>query len=122
MRVHIAATGLYTYPDVSVVCGVPEFHETDNLMNPTIVVEVLSKSTAHYDRTTKFLDYRSIPSLKEYVMVSQEPRSITHCTRISDDEWRIETVGEEQSVIRFTSIGVEVPFDEVYANLESLPK
>jgi Uma2 family endonuclease len=121
MRVHIPATGLYTYPDVSVVCGTPVFFQTDNLVNPIVIVEVLSKSTERHDRTTKFLEYRSLPSLREYLMVSQEPRSITHCTRIGDEEWRIETVGEEQAVVHFPSIGVELPFDEIYADLDALP-
>jgi Uma2 family endonuclease len=121
MRVHIPATGFYTYPDVSVVCGTPVFFQTDNLVTPIVIVEVLSSSTQRHDRTTKFLEYRSIPSLREYLMVSQEPRSVTHCTRIGDEEWRIETVGEEQGVIRFPSIGVELPFDEIYADLDALP-
>jgi len=65
LRVYIPATGLYTYPDASVVCGDPVVFQTDNLENPVVIAEVLSKSTQHHDRTTKFLDYQSIPSLKE---------------------------------------------------------
>src|SRR2546425_5264216 len=68
MRAHIPATGLYTYPDVSVVCGEPVFVQSDNLANPIVVVEVLSKSSERNDRTTKFLDYQSVPSLKEYLL------------------------------------------------------
>jgi len=122
MRVHIAATGLYTYPDVTVTCGAPIFSETDNLVNPIVIVEVLSKSTERHDRTTKFLEYRSIPSLKEYLMVSQEPRSVTHCTKVGDEEWRIETVVREQRAVHLQSIGVELSFDEIYADLDLLPK
>ena len=121
MRVHIHASGLYTYPDVSVVCGAPVFFQTDNLVNPIVIVEVLSKSTEQHDRTTKFLDYRSIPSLKEYLMISQEPRSVTHCTRIGDEEWRIETVTEEQGAVRLGSVGVELAFAQIYAGADSLP-
>ena len=80
MRVHIPATGLYTYPDVSVVCGEPVFVRSDNLANPILVIEALSKSTKRYDRTEKFLHYQSRSSLKEYLLVSHDPRMLTHCT------------------------------------------
>ena len=119
MRAHIPATGLYTYPDVSVVCGEPVFVQSDNLANPIVVVEVLSKSSERNDRTTKFLDYQSVPSLKEYLLVSQYSRSITRCTRLQGNEWRIET--SEQGSIPVSSIGVEITFDEIYAGADSLP-
>jgi len=112
VRVHIPATGLYTYPDVSVVCGAPDVLQTDNLVNPVVIVEV---------GTTKFLDYQSIPSLKEYLMVSQQSHSITHCTRLGDEEWRIETFGEERGSIRLPAIGVELQFAQIYAGADSLP-
>src|SRR5271169_4702952 len=98
LRVHIPASGLYTYPDASVVCGDPVVYQTDNLENPVVIAEVLSKSTQHHDRTTKFLDYQSIPSLKEYLLVSQQAHTITHCIRMHE-EWRIEIVGEERGSI-----------------------
>ena len=77
LRVKIEATGLYTYPDLSVVCGEDEHvdEEYDTLTNPTLLIEVLSPSTENYDRGRKFEHYRQIPSLKEYLLVSQdEPR------------------------------------------------
>ena len=120
MRVYIPATGVYTYPDASVVCGAPEVFQTDNLVNPVVIVEVLSQSTERHDRTTKFLDYQSIPSLKEYLMVSQQTRSITHCVRLGNEEWRIETLGEEQGPIRLPAIGVELQFAQIYAGADSL--
>jgi len=121
MRVYIAATGLYTYPDASVVCGDPVFFQTDNLVNPIVIFEVLSKPTERHDRTTKFFEYRSIASVKEYLMVSQEPRGVTHCIRISDQQWRIEAVTEEEGVVRLNSIGVELSFAQIYAGADSLP-
>ena len=120
MRVHVQATSLYTYPDASVVCGEPVLFQTDNLVNPILIVEVLSQSTEHHDRTTKFLDYQSIPSLKEYLMVSQQSHTITHCTRLHE-EWRIEIVGEERGSILLPSIGVELQFAHIYAGADSLP-
>ena len=121
MRVHVPATGLYTYPDVSVVCGEPVFIQSDNLVNPVLVIEVLSKSTERYDRTVKFFHYQSIPALQEYLLVSQNSRSITHCIRLGGEDWRIETVGDDKRSIRLSSIGVELTFDQIYAGVDSLP-
>jgi Uma2 family endonuclease len=104
-----------------VVCGPPIFHDTDNLENPIVLVEVLSKSTERHDRTTKFFEYQSIPSLKEYLLISQEPRSITHCTRLQGKEWRIETVAAEHGVVRLSTIDVELSFDRIYEGSDSLP-
>jgi Uma2 family endonuclease len=116
-----SATGLYTYPDASVVCGDPVVFQTDNLENPVVIAEVLSKSTQHHDRTTKFLDYQSIPSLKEYLLVSQQPRSLTQCTRTPPGEWRIEILNDATALVRLSSIGAELTFDQIYAGAESLP-
>ena len=121
MRVHIPATGLYTYPDVSVVCGEPVFVNSDNLANPILVIEVLSKSTKRYDRTEKFLHYQSLFSLKEYLLVSHDPRLITHCTRLGAEDWRIETVDHARGSLTLASIGVEIAFDRMYAGVDSLP-
>jgi Uma2 family endonuclease len=122
MRVHIPATGLYTYPDVSVVCGEPVFVQSDNLANPILVIEVLSKSTKRYDRTEKFLHYQSLSSLKEYLLVSHDPRLITHCTRLGGEDWRIETVDNDRGSIALSCIGVEITFDHMYAGVNSLPR
>ena len=112
MRVHVPATGLYTYPDLSVVCGEPAFDHVDNLINPTVVIEVLS---------ARFLRYHSVPALQEYLLVSQDSWSITHCTRLGGEDWRIETVGDDKRSIRLSSIGVELTFDQIYAGVDSLP-
>ena len=103
------------------MCGAPEVFQTDNLVNPIVIVEVLSQSTERHDRTTKFFHYQSIPSLKEYLMVSQQSHSITHCTRLGHEEWRIETFGEERGSIRLPTIGVELQFAQIYAGTDSLP-
>ena len=119
MRVHIPASKEYTYPDVSVVCGEPIFFQTDNLVNPILIVEVLSKSTRQHDRTTKFLEYKSIPSLKQYVMIDPDPQSITICTRAENDEWTMKTITE--GLVRLASISAEIPFDQIFAGADSLP-
>lgn len=93
MRVFIPTTGLYTYPDVSVVCGRPEFEDSkgDTLLNPLVVFEVLSDSTEAYDRGEKFENYRSIPSFREYVLVSQNRALVDHFVRQPDGSWLMRT-------------------------------
>ncbi len=89
MRVKVPATGLYTYPDASVVCGRPVFEdaEADTLLNPQVIVEVLSESTEDYDRGTKLKNYRSIASLVDYVLVAQDEAAVEHHVRQPDGSW-----------------------------------
>jgi Uma2 family endonuclease len=114
-RVRVLATGLATYPDVTVVCGSverdPESKST--IVNPALIVEVLSDSTESYDREEKFAHYRRIPSLREYLLVSQHERRITHLSRNDDGSWTLrDVVGA--SVVRLPSIGCELSLAEVY--------
>ena len=89
MRVFVPKTGLYTYPDLVVVCGEPEFQDTvpDTLLNPVLLMEVLSESTEGYDRGRKFQHYRSIESLKEYLLVSQDEARIEKYIKQGDGFW-----------------------------------
>jgi Uma2 family endonuclease len=91
MRVRVSATGLYTYPDVSVVCGGASFadDEKDVLLNPTVLVEVLSPSTANYDRGDKAAHYRRLDSLRELVLVEQDYLVAEQYIRQADDTWLI---------------------------------
>jgi Uma2 family endonuclease len=87
MRVKINSTGLYPYPDVTVVWGTAQFEDTqqDTLLNPTLIVEVLSESTEAYDRGGKFAHYRKLDSLLEYVLITQTKSHIEHFTRQPDN-------------------------------------
>ena len=119
MRVKVGPTGLYTYPDVVVVCGEPAFEDTlgDTLLNPTVLVEVLSQSTEDYDRGRKLEHYRSLPSLQEYLLVSQERAHIVHYVRHFDVSWLLsDTLGLEAS-ISLRSIECEVALSEIYAKV-----
>ena len=115
MRVKIEATGLYTYPDVSVACGDLRFEDEreDTLLNPKLIVEVLSDSTAAWDRGEKFWHYRQLQSLLEYVLVSQDIL-IEHYTRQSDDTWLLETVQDRDAILQLKSIKCSVPLAEIY--------
>lgn len=115
MRVKIPAFGLYTYPDVTVVCGDPQFEDEvrDTLLNPTVIIEVLSESTEAYDRGKKFRYYRSIPSLREYVLVAQDAISVERYTRGDGGVWSLQESGAGDTLV-LASIGCEVPVGEIY--------
>jgi Uma2 family endonuclease len=120
-RVWIEPTGLYTYPDVTVVCGGLRMHPRydDTLLNPTLVVEVLSSSTEGYDRGAKFAHYRRIDSLREVLLVSQAERVVEHYARADDGSWRLTTWTEQQSV-PLPTLSCELPLDDVYAKVDLL--
>jgi Uma2 family endonuclease len=120
MRVFIPRTGLYTYPDLVVVCGEPQFQDdkSDTLLNPVLIIEVLSESTETYDRGKKFQHYRSIESLQEYVLVSTEEARIEKFQKTGDGFWFLsEAVGIEAS-IELSSIEQNVLLAEIYDKID----
>jgi Uma2 family endonuclease len=119
MRVKVSPTGLYTYPDVVVVCGEPVFEDTagDTLLNPTVLVEVLSQSTEDYDRGRKLEHYRTIPSLAECLLVSQERAHIVHYVRHSDVSWLLSDTSGLDASIALRAIGCEIALSEIYAKV-----
>lgn len=98
MRVKVSPTGLYTYPDLVALCGEAKFDDDqkDTLINPTVIIEVLSKSTEGYDRGEKFEHYRKIASLAEYLLVSQDKLHVDHYVRQSDNQWLLSEAGNPQ--------------------------
>jgi Uma2 family endonuclease len=120
MRVFVSQTGLYTYPDLVVVCGEPQFQDDvfDTSLNPILLVEVLSDSTEGYDRGKKFQHYRSIESLQEYVLVAQDEARIEKYVKHGDG-FRLlsEAVGLE-SEIEFSSLECRIPLREVYDKID----
>lgn len=115
VRVHIEATQLDTYPDVSVVCGKPETAEADShaLLNPSLLVEVLSDSTEAYDRGQKASHYRQIPSLRAYLLVSQHEPKLELQVREADGRWILLEAGEGQA-LEIEALGVRLAVAEVY--------
>ena len=114
MRLLISQTGLYTYPDISIVCGDPQFSDEDNLLNPTVLIEVLSPSTESYDRGKKFQHYRTLESLQEYVLIGQDSPRIERYTRQPDNQWLLaDAVGLDAS-IELVSIGCTLVLADVY--------
>ncbi len=121
MRVRAIALDRFVYPDGTVHCGPPEFDVRDQkklaLLNPILIVEVLSESTEHYDRGDKFALYRTIPSFREYVLVSQNEPQVETFFRTEDGNWRIEVFAGIDAVVPLHSVGIELPLAEVYRNV-----
>jgi Uma2 family endonuclease len=115
MRIKIPATGRYVYPDASVVCGEALFEddEEDTLLNPKVIVEVLSKSTEPYDRGDKFENYQSLASLREYVLLSQKKVRVEHYSLQPDSTWILRVLGAGER-LALPSIGCEIAVDRIY--------
>ena len=118
MRVWIEATGLYSYPDVVVVCSEPRFQdrEVDTLLNPTVIVEVLSPTTAAYDRGDKFRHYRRIDLLREFVLISQDRMMVERYTRRGND-WVLSDLTDPDQVLKLESIDCQIPLNRIYAKI-----
>lgn len=115
MRVRTGAKGAYFYPDVVVVCIEPEFEDSvfDTLLNPTLVVEVLSPSTEVYDRGEKFRHYQELASLQEYILVSQDRVRVEHY-RLAKTQWVQTEFRSPEDVLSLASIGCELPLRDIY--------
>jgi len=117
LRVRVLATGLATYPDVTVVCGAPEFSGDDRkqqtVANPRLIVEVLSPSTANYDRGEKATHYQQIASLEELVLVAHDEQRVDVFRRAAEG-WTLHSV--TTGSVDLHSIGVQVPVAEIYRN------
>lgn len=116
MKVKVKPSGLYTYPDVTVVCGEPRFDDAQNdiLLNPKIIIEVLSPSTEAYDRGDKFEHYRRLASLNDYILVAQHRYRIEHFSRQADGRWLLVEVNDLQAELALDSIGCALPLAEIY--------
>jgi Uma2 family endonuclease len=116
MRVRIPLTGRYTYPDITVVCGNPYFEDqfVDTLLNPTVIIEVLSDSTERYDRGDKFENYRSIETLTDYVLVAQDRLHVEYYVRQPDDAWLFSEFSRLDQVVEIRPIGCRFSLDDVY--------
>jgi Uma2 family endonuclease len=120
LRILISATGLYTYPDASVICGPLEYEDEhrDTVVNPTLLVEVLSDSTEAYDRGKKFGHYRQIAALREYLLVSQEEPKIERFLRNDDGTWTLTEAAGMDAALGLPSRGIEVSLREIYDKVD----
>ena len=116
LKVRLPNSRKFFYPDVSVVCGEPRFadDERDVVLNPVLIVEVTSESTAAYDRSKKFWSYQQIESLREYVLVAQDDFLIEHYVRQEGDAWLYLKVAGLESVVNLPSVNCEVALRDIY--------
>jgi len=114
---------MYTYPDVSVVCGKPLLADErqDVLLNPAVIFEILSPSTEQYDRGVKFRQYRTIDSLKDYILVAQDEVRVEHYTRGDDNTWTLRDHQTFDDELKIGSIGVSLPLSRIYDRVELPP-
>ena len=122
LRIKVDATGLYTYPDASVICGSLEFDEEDKqrhtVINPTLIAEVLSPTTEAYDRGKKFNHYRRILSLREFLLVSQDEARIERFLRNADGTWTLTEASGLDAILHLPSLGIDLSLNEVYAKVD----
>ena len=118
MRVSIPTARSYFYPDVCVVSEEPRFEDDvfDSLLNPIVIVEVLSPSTEAYDRGEKFAHYRQLTSLQEYVLVAQDQMHVEHYRR-QEKQWILTDIEKHDEILYLPSIQCELPLQEIYARV-----
>ena len=116
LRLRIPRTGLFTYPDLMIVCGEPQFEydRRDVITNPIVLVEVLSNSTEAYDRGVKFEQYRTLESLKQYVLIAQDRVSLESYRRTEEGDWILSATGDLQHIHLLDSIECSLALADVY--------
>jgi Uma2 family endonuclease len=119
MRIKVAKTKLYTYPDISIVCGTALFDdaESDTLLNPMVIFEILSASTEKYDRGKKFEQYRTITTLQEYILVNQNNHLVEQYTRQTDNTWLLTIHDTLESQIELRSVGCTLVLADIYEGI-----
>ncbi len=124
LRVHIPENTLYTYPDIIVLCDEPEFvdDEFDTITNPAIIFEILSHSTANYDRGAKFDLYRDISTLKEYVLIDSKQIHIVVYTKNNNNTWTLSETKNLNDNINLNSIGFTVSVADIYDGFDKVSR
>jgi|SRR5581483_6345873 len=121
MRVRVPDCNRYYYPDLAVVCGEPEFEQiagVESLLNPTVLIEVLSDTTERTDRTDKLDCYRTLASLQTYILVAQDTPRIESYSRQADGSWRYDSASGLDAVLPLPALNGGLRFAEVYARVE----
>lgn len=124
MKIGISAAGKFCYPDLSVICGKPLFHDDkqDVLTNPKVIIEVLSPSTEKYDRSGKFQAYQQIESLTDYLLVSQDKPLVEHFQRQSGGQWLYTAHQGLAAAVQLPLIDCQLPLAEIYDRVEFPPE
>jgi Uma2 family endonuclease len=120
LRVRVQEKDFFTYPDILVICGKPEFfnNRTDTVTNPVLIIEVLSDSTKNYDRGEKFEFYRSIPSLKNYILVDQYKIHLEHFSKASENKWVLTEYFKKSDALTIPDINVNILLEDIYDRVD----
>ncbi|HEX7847967.1 MAG TPA: Uma2 family endonuclease [Chitinophagaceae bacterium] len=116
LRVHITTNTLFTYPDISIICGEKISLKNDdyNFLNPAVIIEILSPSTKNYDRGEKFMLYRDIPTLKEYILIDSESMHIEIFRLNETNHWELEEYNSKEEAVLIKTIGEKLSVAEIY--------
>ena len=120
LRIHIPENTLYTYPDFSIICGVPETtdEEQDTVIKPAAIIEILSPTTKSYDRGDKFNLYRQIPTLQEYILIDSETVSVEHFIKTNVHEWVLTEWKDITQSFTIKTVGMPVALQELYLDIK----
>ncbi len=116
LRVRVSASRMNTYPDIVIICGEPQFNDDrpDTLLNPTVLIEVLSPSTESYDRGTKWEHYQTLESLQDYVLIKQNTPRVEHYARQENGSWRYTATIGLEATVELPSISCTLPLVKIY--------
>ena len=120
LRIHIPNNTLFTYPDITIICGKVETLNDDkyNALNPTIIIEILSPSTKNYDRGDKFKLYRDIPSLKEYILINSTGIGVEAYRIIEKGHWELQEYTDIKEILLLPNINFSITLQEIYEGVE----
>ncbi len=120
VRLWIPESNRYTYPDVQIICGEVGYYEKrkDTIINPTVIIEVLSQSTEAYDKGDKFKYYRSIPSFQEYIIINQYQYEVEQYVKTEDNKWLVSYLESAEAVLSLNSVEFEISLEELYEGVE----
>ncbi len=124
MRVKVTRTGLYTYPDLVIICGKPEFTDDilDTIINPLVLIEILSPSTERYDRGMKSQSYRTIETLQDYILIAQDQYHVEHYSRQNSGQWLLQEAIGRESALTIRSIECTLALGDVYEKVAITPE
>ena len=119
LRIHIHNNSLYTYPDISIICGKPEMTDTvkDTITNPSVIIEILSKSTYDYDKGQKFTLYRDIDSLREYILIDSMSFRVEHYFKNEDSSWTLKDYRTIDDKLNIETISADLLLSDVYVDV-----
>ncbi len=119
LRIHIPNNSLYTYPDISIICGKPEMTDTvkDTITNPSVIIEILSKSTYDYDKGQKFTLYRDIDSLREYILIDSMSFRVEHYFKNEDSSWTLKDYRTIDAKLNIETISADLLLSDVYVDV-----